>query len=193
MINHGKIFYVDDNPKSRRLLTSVMKSCGFEVISAGDPIEALSRIRKGRFDLFLLDYQMPHFTGSQLAQKLKRTKPDVPVVLISGLAASPAFRIDFRRCTSRARSNFGRVARHHARPDSIETHSCPYCTAIAGTRTCRMIMALSSALAAATVRRSITNPAADSGCTLLSASITDKRRAREWHPYSSQERALGLA
>ena len=93
MINHGKIFYVDDNPKSRRLLTSVIRSCGFEVITAGDPIEALSRIGKNSFDLFLLDYQMPHWTGSQLALKLKRTKPDVPVVLISGLAALPPFEL----------------------------------------------------------------------------------------------------
>jgi CheY-like chemotaxis protein len=93
MINHGKIFYVDDNPKSRRLLTSVIRSCGFEVITAGDPIEALSRIGKNSFDLFLLDYQMPHLTGSQLAHKLKRTKPDVPVVLISGLAALPPFEL----------------------------------------------------------------------------------------------------
>jgi len=93
MINHGKIFYVDDNPKSRRLLTSVIRSCGFEVITAGDPIEALSRIGKNSFDLFLLDYQMPHLTGSQLALKLKRTKPDVPVVLISGLAALPPFEL----------------------------------------------------------------------------------------------------
>ena len=93
MMNHGTIFYVDDNPKSRRLLTSVIKSYGFEVISAGDPIEALSRTRKGCYDLFLLDYQMPHLTGSQLAQKLKRTKPDVPVVLISGLAVLPPFEL----------------------------------------------------------------------------------------------------
>jgi CheY-like chemotaxis protein len=93
MMNHGKIFYVDDNPKSRRLLTSVIKSYGFEVITAGDPIEALSRIGTNCFDLFLLDYQMPHLTGSQLARKLKRTKPDVPVVLISGLAALPPFEL----------------------------------------------------------------------------------------------------
>jgi CheY-like chemotaxis protein len=93
MMNQGKIFYVDDNPKSRRLLTSVIRSCGFEVTSAADPIEALSRVRRGCFDLFLLDYQMPHLTGSQLAQKLKRTKPDIPVVLISGLVALPPFEL----------------------------------------------------------------------------------------------------
>ncbi len=95
MMNRRRIFYVDDNPKSRRLLTSVMKSCGFEVMSAGDPIEALSRIKKISFDLALLDYQMPHLTGSQLAQKIKGLKPNVPVVLISGLSALPPFELIF--------------------------------------------------------------------------------------------------
>jgi CheY-like chemotaxis protein len=95
MMNHGRIFYVDDNPKSRRLLTSVIKSCGFDVTSAGDPIEALSRIRKCPFDLALLDYQMPHLTGSQLAQKIKSSRPDVPVVLISGFSALPPFELIF--------------------------------------------------------------------------------------------------
>lgn len=93
--NCGTIFYVDDNPKSRRLLTSVIKSCGFDVVSSGDPVEALSRIKKTSFDLALLDYQMPNFTGAQLAQKIKSTKPDIPVVLISGFSALPPFELIF--------------------------------------------------------------------------------------------------
>jgi CheY-like chemotaxis protein len=95
MVHHGTIFYVDDNPKSRRLLTSVIRSCGFEVMSAGDPIEALSRIKKSSFDLALLDYQMPHLAVSQLAQHIKRVKPDVPVVLLSGFSALPPFELIF--------------------------------------------------------------------------------------------------
>jgi CheY-like chemotaxis protein len=95
MVSYGTIFYVDDNLKSRRLLTSVIRSCGFDVISTGDPIEALSRIRKSSFDLALLDYQMPRLNGSQLAQKIKRTKPDVPVVLISGFSALPPVELIF--------------------------------------------------------------------------------------------------
>jgi len=43
--------------------------------------------------LALLDYQMPHLTGAQLAQKIKRTRPDVPVVLISGFSALPPFEL----------------------------------------------------------------------------------------------------
>jgi CheY-like chemotaxis protein len=95
MASYGTIFYVDDNPKSRRLLTSVMRSCGFDVMSTGDPIEALSRIRKSVFDLALLDYQMPRLNGSQLAQKIKSVKSDVPVVLISGFSALPPVELIF--------------------------------------------------------------------------------------------------
>jgi CheY-like chemotaxis protein len=95
MVNCGTIFYVDDNPKSRRLLTSVIRSCGFGVVGVGDPIEALSRIRKSSFDLALLDYQMPHLSGAQLARKIKSMKPDLPVVLISGFSALPPFELVF--------------------------------------------------------------------------------------------------
>ena len=94
MVNQGKIFYVDDNPKWRRRLRSVIRSWGFEVVSAG-PVEALSRIRKGSFDLALLGYQMPHVTGAQLAEEIKSTKPDVPVVLISGFSALPPLELIF--------------------------------------------------------------------------------------------------
>jgi len=95
MVNCGTIFYVDDNPKSRRILTSVIKSCGFDVLSIGDPIEAVSRVRKTFFDLALLDYQMPQLTGSELAQKIKGAKPDTPIVLISGFSALPPFELNF--------------------------------------------------------------------------------------------------
>jgi CheY-like chemotaxis protein len=95
MLNHETVFYVDPNPKSRRLLTGVMKSCELEVVSAGDPIEALSRIRKHSFDLVLLAYQMPQMNGPQLAEEIKCARPDLPVVLISGLSALPPFELIF--------------------------------------------------------------------------------------------------
>ena len=91
-MNNGMttVFYVDDNARSRRLLTSVLTECGFEMITAADPVEALLRCKKICFDLALLDYQMPSLTGSQLAQEIKFVAPDVPVVLISGHTVLPA-------------------------------------------------------------------------------------------------------
>jgi len=84
------VFYVDDNPRSRGLLSSVLAECGFEIITAGDPVEALSRCREISFDLALLDYQMPSLSGSQLALEIKLRVPDVPIVLLSGHAVLPS-------------------------------------------------------------------------------------------------------
>jgi CheY-like chemotaxis protein len=89
------VFYVDDNARSRRLLGRVLAECGFEMITAGDPIEALSRSTKICFDLALLDYQMPSLSGSQLALEMKLLMPDVPIVLLSGYSALPPTELVF--------------------------------------------------------------------------------------------------
>lgn len=52
------LLYVDDNPRARRLLTTIFKQRGFAVIEAGDLPEELEECRS-KFDLVLLDYQLP--------------------------------------------------------------------------------------------------------------------------------------
>jgi CheY-like chemotaxis protein len=95
MENRTTVFYVDDNPKSSRVLASVLEQSGFKVIAANDPVEALARCRQTPFDLALLDYDMPRMTGSELAQEIKFLVPDVPVVLISGHSALPPSELHF--------------------------------------------------------------------------------------------------
>jgi CheY-like chemotaxis protein len=95
MENRTTVFYVDDNPKSSRLLTSVLEECGFRVITKNDPIEALALCQRTYFDLALLDYEMPLMSGSQLAQEIKFLVPDVPVVLISGRSTLPTTELAF--------------------------------------------------------------------------------------------------
>jgi CheY-like chemotaxis protein len=95
MENRTTVLYVDDNPKSSRLLTSVLEECGFRVISKNDPIEAAALCRRTYFDLALLDYEMPLMSGSQLAQEIKYLVPDVPVVMISGRTVLPAAELAF--------------------------------------------------------------------------------------------------
>jgi two-component system, chemotaxis family, chemotaxis protein CheY len=89
------VFYVDDNPKSSRLLTSVLEECGFRVIAKNDPVEALALCPRTHFDVALLDYEMPRMSGSSLAQEIKYLKPDVPVVMISGRPALPSSELAF--------------------------------------------------------------------------------------------------
>ena len=83
------ILYVDDNPRSSRLLTGVLEQCGFRVTAKTDPTEALALCRRASFDLALLDYEMPVMSGSRLAREIKCVMPDLPVVLISGRAELP--------------------------------------------------------------------------------------------------------
>ena len=90
MNKQATVFYVDDNPKSRELLTNILEARGLGVIAAEDPWEALRLARNRDFEVALLDYQMPGMLGTQLARELKRIDPDLPVVVISGLAALPS-------------------------------------------------------------------------------------------------------
>ena len=95
MRSRTTVFYVDDNPKASRLLTSVLEECGFRVITKNDPIEALALCQRTHFDLALLDYEMPAMPGSKLAQEIKFLVPDVPVVLISGRSFLPSAELAF--------------------------------------------------------------------------------------------------
>jgi CheY-like chemotaxis protein len=89
------VLYVDDNPKSSRLLASVLEQCGFKMISKNDPMEALVLCRRTSFDLALLDYEMPGMSGAQLAREIKHLMPEVPIVLISGRTSIPAPELEF--------------------------------------------------------------------------------------------------
>jgi CheY-like chemotaxis protein len=95
MENRTTVFYVDDNPKSSRLLSSVLEECGFRVITKNDPVEALALCRRTYFDVALLDYEMPAMSGAKLAQEIKFLVPDVPVVLISGRTTLPPSELAF--------------------------------------------------------------------------------------------------
>jgi len=89
------VFYVDDNPKSSRVLSSILRRCGFEVITSNDPVEALETCEAINFDVALLDYEMPKMRGPELAQEIKFLLPDLPVVLISGKISLPASDLTF--------------------------------------------------------------------------------------------------
>jgi CheY-like chemotaxis protein len=95
MDDRTTVLYVDDNPKSSRLLTSVLEECGFRVITKNDPHEALALCKRTYFDVALLDYEMPEMSGAKLAQEIKFLVPDVPVVLISGKSLLPSTELAF--------------------------------------------------------------------------------------------------
>jgi len=95
MDTRTNILYVDDNPRTSRLLAGVLEQCHFRVIAKNDPAEALALCRRCSFDLALLDYEMPAMSGARLAREIKFLIPDLPVVLISGRTEIPSPELEF--------------------------------------------------------------------------------------------------
>src|SRR5258708_203329 len=78
------IFYVDDNPRALRVLTSVLEGCGYKMLIARNASEALERMEQNAFGLVLLTYRAPRMISFKLAREIKRLSPGTPIILVSG-------------------------------------------------------------------------------------------------------------
>lgn len=65
------ILAADDDPVNRKLLTALGARCGWRVVCAEDGSEALALWREGRFDLVLLDMEMPGCSGLEVARLIR--------------------------------------------------------------------------------------------------------------------------
>ena len=80
------VLVVDDDPDYARLLQRALEREGYRVDIAQDGEEALDRISKRRYQLVLLDQNLPRRSGLEVLRQLRAdpTTRDLPVVLISG-------------------------------------------------------------------------------------------------------------
>lgn len=86
------ILVVDDDRRLRELLHRYLSDNGFVVTSAGDSGEARRLQRGMTFDLIVLDVMMPGESGLELARSLRRTRNDVPILMLTAMG-EPADRI----------------------------------------------------------------------------------------------------
>jgi nitrogen-specific signal transduction histidine kinase/DNA-binding response OmpR family regulator len=84
------VLIVDDDRDVGRLAARILETFRYEVTALTDPTEAVNLVRKRptKFDLVLTDLLMPELSGPELARALKKIRPDLPLVLISGLVSS---------------------------------------------------------------------------------------------------------
>jgi DNA-binding NtrC family response regulator len=79
-----KILVVDDQESMRALLQDMLEVIGYEVTLAEGGEQALGMLDEAEFSLVLSDLNMPGMDGTTLLKSIKSTRPDLPVVIITG-------------------------------------------------------------------------------------------------------------
>ena len=84
------ILVVDDETAVRRFACRVLEHAGYTVFEASDGVEALDLLQEGasEVDVVVSDVVMPRINGVQLMQALSASRPDLPVLLMSGYATA---------------------------------------------------------------------------------------------------------
>jgi CheY-like chemotaxis protein len=75
---------VDDQPAVRRSVAEMLEALGHTVVAAASAHDALASIEEGPCDLVVTDLAMPDMSGLALASEVRRIRPGLPVVLLTG-------------------------------------------------------------------------------------------------------------
>lgn len=94
----GRVLLVDDEELVRTSIGALLTDLGYGVTQVASAEAALAVLEtSSRFDLLITDQQMPGRTGSALVRDVRRQRPDLPVLLISGYADVDAVEPDLPR------------------------------------------------------------------------------------------------
>jgi len=76
----------EDNIEVRKLIKEVLDENGYTVIEAGDGVEAIKKSveHEGKIDLYILDVVMPRMNGKEVYDEIRKTKPDMKALFVSG-------------------------------------------------------------------------------------------------------------
>jgi DNA-binding NtrC family response regulator len=82
----SKILIIEDESSIRRVLTKILseENNAYQVEEAEDGISGLEKIKNNDYDLVLCDIKMPKMDGVEVLEAVKKIKPEIPMVMISG-------------------------------------------------------------------------------------------------------------
>lgn len=86
-----RILIVDDDRLIHSALRSMLELRGYEVSVAANGWSGLKAIEADRFDLMVVDIFMPGMDGIETIRAVRRSRPDLPILAMSGLHHGHAF------------------------------------------------------------------------------------------------------
>ena len=79
------VLIVDDEEPIRQLERRILETGGYRVIEASRALEAFAQLQKDlRVDLVIADLQMPDLGGEEMARRIRRDRPDIKVLYVTG-------------------------------------------------------------------------------------------------------------
>src|SRR5262249_40585255 len=83
-----RVLLVDDYPDAREMYTEYLEFSGFDVVEAGNGMEALQRAADSAPDIILMDLSLPVMDGWEATRRLKADKrtASIPIVALTGHA-----------------------------------------------------------------------------------------------------------
>ena len=82
----NKVLLVDDEQDFLEIMSERMENRGMEVSTANSAQEALEKIEAETFDAIILDFMMPEMDGLQTIKAIKKAKPELQIILLTGQA-----------------------------------------------------------------------------------------------------------
>ena len=79
----SRLLIVDDDPELLRFLIDELRSAGHQCIGCDNGQDALLRWRQEQFDLVVLDWTLPDFSGVELCRRLRSSGNTTPVLMIT--------------------------------------------------------------------------------------------------------------
>ena len=85
--DHQCVLLVEDDPALRRYLEIVLQRAGYEVLTAGDGLEAMKFLLSDRVDVVVTDALMPNLDGYELCRFMRSSEhlSHLPIILLSAL------------------------------------------------------------------------------------------------------------
>jgi DNA-binding response OmpR family regulator len=93
----ARILVVDDDAAFVGLLSDYLRQSGYDTLTALNGGDGLMLVDLESPDLILLDLRMPGIGGQEVLRRVRMVRPDVPVIIVSGLGDAEGARQTLRR------------------------------------------------------------------------------------------------
>ena len=91
-----KILVVEDDKDLNRYASMTLRNNGYDVVSAYDGIDALSKIEECKFDLILTDIMMPKMDGFDLAESIRILDKSTPIIFMTAKDDKPSKMLGYK-------------------------------------------------------------------------------------------------